>query len=319
MSDFLGGIISILIGTAINNFGIVFQKRQVNLHSLNSNNNNVKEIKPSFSRDPLWILGILMQTLISLPFFFYGLNELGITLTQPLSNAGVIFLVLGLIWLLKEKFQPIERWGVVLLVVGMISIGIGNVVGDITLDSFFQPEAVENFWIFFLIIIGCFLLCLVDIEYLQNRYVVVEESGNGVYWRIGTNETTFPQSNQLLFAKMGSGFDTYGDVTPFILAINGTWIATYTGAATVSGWNQNRIAAWYPYYNFTLCIGKQIIRPWAVARDQLVWNLNNTQIGESLTLQYSVGSNIICTKLATIQSGSNNFFFDAEKSQIFSA
>ncbi len=89
-------------------------------------------------------------------------------------------------------------------------------------------------------------------------------------------------------------------------------------AATVAGWNQNRIAAWYPCYNITIVLDGQSLPPWAAATIELFWNLNITQIGENITFQYWAGTTLVCTTQATIQSGSNNFFFDANDLQISS-
>ena len=87
---FIFGIIIALIGAAINNFGVVLQKRQVNIKSPpESEDKNISDIT-NFFKDPIWILGILMQTIIYLPFLIIAMDILGVTLAQPLSNAGLI-------------------------------------------------------------------------------------------------------------------------------------------------------------------------------------------------------------------------------------
>jgi drug/metabolite transporter (DMT)-like permease len=129
-----------LTGAAINNLGIVLQKRQVNLRSGRGDKRQVSDIG-LFLRDPVWVLGIVMQTLLIWPFFLYALDTIGVTLAQPLSNSGIIVLVLGLVYFLGEKLKRTEALGVVLLVLSMISIGLGGVSGDITQQSVLNPES----------------------------------------------------------------------------------------------------------------------------------------------------------------------------------
>jgi drug/metabolite transporter (DMT)-like permease len=134
------GILSMLTGAAINNLGIVLQKRQVNLRSGRGDKRQLSDIG-LFLRDPVWVLGIVMQTLLIWPFFLYALDTIGVTLAQPLSNSGIIVLVLGLVYFLGEKLKRTEALGVVLLVLSMISIGLGGVSGDITQQSVLNPES----------------------------------------------------------------------------------------------------------------------------------------------------------------------------------
>lgn len=159
------GITVCMIGAAINNFGLVLQKRQVNIKAPpESENKTMTDIK-DFLRDPIWILGILMQTFLYLPFLIYSFDLIGITLTQPLSNSGLIFLVLGLILMVNEKLKRLEMFGTFLMVFGAISIALGNVTGQITLDSFIK--SINTFWVFFFGIILLSLICLALIKKIK--------------------------------------------------------------------------------------------------------------------------------------------------------
>jgi predicted GH43/DUF377 family glycosyl hydrolase len=154
----------------------------------------------------------------------------------------------------------------------------------------------------------------VDVKFFDGKYVVVEESGAGVYYRFGTNETDFEQSNRLLFAKMGNDFDRYGHVTPFIFIKDGKWVATYTGAATKNTWDRNRIAVWYPQLNSSLSTMNKTnepmsLRPWAVSPNQAVFNFTTRT-----TVDYSVSisnqTTIFTTKTGTIREGTINYYFN---------
>lgn len=167
MSTLFVGILMIILGGSIINFGVVLQKRQINIRMKNKTQNlvqdsdNSKEGIGSFIKDPLWTLGILMQTILALPFLFIGLDILGPSLAQPLGNACVIFLVLGLIYFLKEKLKKTEMLGIVILIIGMVLIGLAEVTGVTTL-TIFLANYVSTFWIFIAVvgglIIGIFIL-----------------------------------------------------------------------------------------------------------------------------------------------------------------
>ncbi|NHI94338.1 MAG: hypothetical protein EAX96_17735 [Candidatus Lokiarchaeota archaeon] len=151
------GIILALIGAFINNFGLVLQKRQVNIKSTASESKGLGDLGQYF-KDPLWILGILMQTFIYLPFLVLAFDFLGITLVQPISNGGVIFLVLGLIILVNEKLKNTSEYlGVIILIFGVIIIALGGVIGDITVNIILTY--IFNFWMIILVILIFSLIC----------------------------------------------------------------------------------------------------------------------------------------------------------------
>lgn len=139
------GVLSMLTGAAINNLGIVLQKRQVNLKSGSQDRKGVSDIG-SFVKDPVWMLGILMQTAFVLPFFLFALSLIGVTLAQPLSNSGIIVLVIGLVKILGEKLRSAETAGVFLLIAGMIAIGLGGVSGNVSQQSVLSPASSILLW-----------------------------------------------------------------------------------------------------------------------------------------------------------------------------
>lgn len=91
----------------------------------------------------------------------------------------------------------------------------------------------------------------IDVENISGKYIMVMESGQGVYWCHSDNEIDFGPVT-MLFPKTGLDWDKYGHVTPFILKENGNWTATYVGVTTDACWCQNRIGVWYPFLNVSL-------------------------------------------------------------------
>ena len=170
ISETIIGIILALSGAFINNFGVVLQKRQVNIKAPpDFSEKKIGDIG-QFLKDPIWILGILMQTIIYLPFLLFAYSFIGITLLQPLSNAGVIFLVLGLILMLNERLKTkFEYFGIGILIFGVISIALGGVVGKITIDIFMA--SLQNFWFLFSIILSLSFISLLMIIKNKARFI----------------------------------------------------------------------------------------------------------------------------------------------------
>lgn len=149
----------------------------------------------------------------------------------------------------------------------------------------------------------------IDVKRFDGKYVVVEESGGGVLWRAGTNETTFPASPSWLFTSTGAAFDGFGHVTPFIMIEHGRWTAVYTGAATAPSWDRNRIAAWFPVYNVSLVVDGGV-RPggWLGSRARVEWTLDTASIGHAATIQRWSGATVASQASFTIPAGTTTFF-----------
>ncbi|MEX2683384.1 MAG: hypothetical protein Q6373_017540 [Candidatus Sigynarchaeota archaeon] len=148
----------------------------------------------------------------------------------------------------------------------------------------------------------------IDVEHVDGKYVVVEESGNGIRWRTGTNETSFEPASHLLFSNTGTAFDMYGHVTPFIMKDDGKWVATYTGAATVKSWNKNRIDAWYPVANITATVNGQKARGWAMSRTSLGWTLDAASVGKVARFDYC-RTGLATSTSVTVAAGTSTLYF----------
>jgi predicted GH43/DUF377 family glycosyl hydrolase len=124
----------------------------------------------------------------------------------------------------------------------------------------------------------------IDVEYAYGKYLMVEESGTGIYWRTGDSETNFELSAKKLFNNTSTEFDPYGHVTPFIWVENGQWIATYTGAATRKSWDGNRIDVWYPMANISVTVNDGFIGRFCTNRDTLKWTISTQNPSLRMTI-----------------------------------
>ena len=145
---------------------MVLQKRQVNLKSAPNSTEQSTASGGKFSRDPLWILSILMQAVFPIPLAFMAFMFIGIALAQPLASASIIFLVLGLMLMLGECLQSkLEYLGLGILIIGIFGIALSGIGGPITLTLFLSTQI--NFWILFSVIIALALISLILVLKIQ--------------------------------------------------------------------------------------------------------------------------------------------------------
>jgi hypothetical protein len=152
----------------------------------------------------------------------------------------------------------------------------------------------------------------IDVEYINKTYVVVEESGRGIYWRKGTNQTNFEPVARQLFPNINTSFDAYGHVTPFILVENGKWVSTYTGAATVKSWDRNRVDVWYPVKNITARADTSTgidLRAWATSRTMIQWTFNASSVGTGVTVSCWSATAAIDSITETLAPGTRIVYF----------
>lgn len=152
--ELMMGIGLTLVGGIVYNCGIVIQKRQVKHLTYHAINSEAGVTWKVFFKNPLWLVGIIMQSFLYLPFVIFALDYIGITLQLPLSNACIVFLVLGLTLVLRETIQSrLELVGLCVLIGGIVVIALGGVVGNITMHVFLS--SFTAFVIILSVIGGC--------------------------------------------------------------------------------------------------------------------------------------------------------------------
>jgi len=250
MGDIVLGVILILTGGAINNFGIVLQKRQVNLYKQYREEKSEKnqEVKPdSYAKDWIWMLGILMQVLLAVPFLFLGLDELGLTLAQPLSNACIIFLVIGLVVVVKERMRKQEIIGAALLVGGMIAVGAAGVTGSMSLNEFLSSKLVF-FGLFVLGIAGIVVALIVMMKYIQKIKIAAMGLLSGTIYSIVSIST---QTLMLSFEDLSQ----IGTIVMLILSALGVIVGTIAAIwVTQEAFKISRAINFVPWGQITINI-----------------------------------------------------------------
>ncbi|MFW9850072.1 MAG: hypothetical protein ACFFF4_13120 [Candidatus Thorarchaeota archaeon] len=245
MAEILIGMLSVFVGAAINNLGIVLQKRQINLKEGKGQGDGALTLG-DYLRDPIWVLGIIMQTLLVWPFFVFGLSLVGVTLAQPLSNSGIIILIVGLIYFVNERLNRSEGFGAILLISGVIAIGVGGVVGEVSQQSFLNETSILYFlWFLVLIVILLVALIILMIFVRVSRPAILGLVAGICYAVVSISMQVFTIALEDLTSLL--------TLLLFAFGLTGTVIGTVFGILTTQeAFKQNRAVSVIPFMQITM-------------------------------------------------------------------
>ena len=127
------GIVAALSAAFFAQFGLVIQKKRVNTLEKRFAETGVKK---AYAADPVWLTAIFMNVVLAVICNSVANAQIGIALSVPIFNGGIIFLVIGLVLICKEKLTKLNYFAVLLLVAGLILTGCGDVTGTPTVSVF---------------------------------------------------------------------------------------------------------------------------------------------------------------------------------------
>lgn len=127
------GIFTALLAAFFAQFGLVIQKKRVNTLEKRCAETGVKK---AYAADPIWLLAIFMNVVLAVICNSIANAKIGIALSVPIFNGGIVFLVIGLVLICKEKLTKLNYFAVFLLVAGLILAGCGDVTGTPTVSVF---------------------------------------------------------------------------------------------------------------------------------------------------------------------------------------
>nr|MDO8113010.1 hypothetical protein [Candidatus Sigynarchaeota archaeon] len=219
--EFAAGVACTLAAAAINSIGIVLQKLDINRSGLKEDSSIML-----FLKRPVWVTGILFQTIILFPFFFLGIALIGVTLAQPLATAGLLVFVAGSVLVLKEKVSRREWTGVWLMIAALFMVSASGVVGDITITVLFRESFLANSIVFTGILFG--LVCIGVLAVKKRGKWEVQ--GYGIFF--GVSYAIVSIAGQFVTigfdALLGNGADPAGWVST-MLGIAGVVLGTIFG------------------------------------------------------------------------------------------
>ena len=151
------GIFAALAAAFFAQFGLVIQKKRVNTLEKRFAETGIKK---AYAADPVWLLAIFMNVVLAVICNSVANAKIGIALSVPIFNGGIVFLVIGLVLICKEKLTKLNYFAVFLLVAGLILAGCGDVTGTPTVSVFKEnliPFALFMGMIALGVLAGCFM------------------------------------------------------------------------------------------------------------------------------------------------------------------
>ncbi len=114
------GISFAILSGIINNFGIILQKKVVNEIRA--------EVKfgRALIKNPLWLLGLMMQLGIRTIFFLLAQVYIGPALIPGLMASGLIILAFGSVKITGETLKRYEIIGILLMIGAIFLLGISD-------------------------------------------------------------------------------------------------------------------------------------------------------------------------------------------------
>lgn len=112
----MGVALAVASGVA-HNIGVLLQKKVVNRIA-----GGRQDFFARLVRNPLWLAGFIIHMSLGTALFLLAQVRLGPALIPGLMAAGLVVLVVGSIWILKEQLGAAEITGTLLLIAAMILI-----------------------------------------------------------------------------------------------------------------------------------------------------------------------------------------------------
>ena len=123
--DYWLGVLLAVASGVVNNVGMVLQKKVVNDLPAKARD---ERFKRSLVRDPLWLVGLILQMVIGSILFMVAQVYIGPALIPGLMAAGLIVLALGSVRIVGEHIGVREGTGIGLMIVGIVFLGLSGLV-----------------------------------------------------------------------------------------------------------------------------------------------------------------------------------------------
>jgi hypothetical protein len=159
----LGVVLAVASGIA-HNFGVLLQKKVVN------------QIAPTRARffarlvrHPLWLAGFVIHMGLGSALFLLAQVRLGPALIPGLMAAGLVVLVVGSIWILREQLGAAEIAGILLLILAITLLGLSRLTIDVGHFDVLARGFILRSAVFSVVITGLILILEILAKRL-NRY-----------------------------------------------------------------------------------------------------------------------------------------------------
>jgi hypothetical protein len=148
----VGVVLAVASGIA-NNIAVLLQKRVVNRIALTQGRFFARLV-----RDPLWLAGFIIHMGLGSTLFLLAQVRLGPALIPGLMAAGLVVLVLGSIWILKEQLGAAEITGILLLILAITLLGLSRLTIDVGRFDVLARSFILRSALFSAVLIGLILI-----------------------------------------------------------------------------------------------------------------------------------------------------------------
>jgi MFS family permease len=150
----LGIIIGILWG-ATNNIGMLLEKYVINDIPIEERD---KKFFRKLAKNKIWLLGFSLDIGISTIFYIFGQLLVGPTLLPGLGAAGLIFMAIGSVKLIKEKFKIQDLIAIASLIIAIALLGFSGLLIDVPNYDFSEQGFLIRSSIFMAINVGLIII-----------------------------------------------------------------------------------------------------------------------------------------------------------------
>jgi hypothetical protein len=150
----VGLLMGILCGVA-NNVGMLLEKYVINKIPIEERN---KKFFRKLVTNKVWLLGFSLDIGISTIFYIFGQLLVGPTLMPGLGAFGLIFMAIGAVRLIKEKFEIYDLMAIISLIVAITLLGFSGLLIDVPDYNFSEQGFLIRSAIFMAINIGLILI-----------------------------------------------------------------------------------------------------------------------------------------------------------------
>lgn len=150
----VGLLMGILCGVA-NNIGMLLEKYVINKIPIEERN---KKFFRKLVTNKVWLLGFSLDIGISTIFYIVGQLLVGPTLMPGLGAFGLIFMAIGAVKLIKEKFEIYDLIAIISLIVAITLLGFSGLLIDVPDYNFSEHGFLIRSAIFIAINVGLILI-----------------------------------------------------------------------------------------------------------------------------------------------------------------
>jgi multidrug transporter EmrE-like cation transporter len=123
--DYWIGVLLAVACGVVNNVGMVLQKKVVNDLPAKARE---ERFKRSLARNPLWLVGLVLQMVVGSAFFMLAQVYIGPALIPGLMAAGLVVLAIGSVRIVGERIRAPEAIGIGLMILGIVLLGLSGLV-----------------------------------------------------------------------------------------------------------------------------------------------------------------------------------------------